>query len=72
MKKWNGILRKYTTFCNSEKPKGLAELFQLQFSGYGTTPSQSEAIVRYMELKEPIDLSKWEEVHYFSFFIFTL
>ena len=61
-KKWHGILRKYTTFCNSEKPKGLADLLQLQFSGDGTTPAQSEAIVRYMNLKEPVDLASWEAV----------
>ncbi len=35
---------------------------QLQLSGYGTTPSQSEAIVRYLGLKEPVNLSAWEAV----------
>ncbi len=46
----------------SEQPKTLAEMLQLQFSGYGTTPAQSEAIVRYMNLREPVDLSSWESV----------
>lgn len=46
----------------SEQPKTLAEMLQLQFSGYGTTPAQSEAIVHYMDLKEPVDLSTWEAV----------
>lgn len=36
---------------------------QLQLSGYGTTPSQSEAIVRYLGLKEPVNLSEWEAVY---------
>lgn len=38
---------------------------QLQLSGYGTTPSQSAAIVRYLNLKEPVDLNSWsaDDVH---------
>lgn len=36
--------------------------YKLQLSGYGTTPSQSEAIVRYLGLKEPVNLSTWESV----------
>ena len=71
-KKWGGIIRKYAAYSNSDKPKTLAEMLQvrvfflhhmqLQFSGYGTTPAQSEAIVRYMGLKEPVDLNSWEAV----------
>lgn len=30
------------------------------------TPAQSEAIVRYMGLKEPVDLSTWEAVGAFQ------
>ena len=38
---------------------------QLQLSGYGTTPSQSAAIVHYLNLKEPVDLNSWsaDDVH---------
>ncbi|KAK8816541.1 hypothetical protein WA556_001484 [Blastocystis sp. ATCC 50177/Nand II] len=59
-KRWGGIIRKYKAYQVSEQPKTLAEMLQLQFSGYGTTPAQSEAIVHYMDLKEPVDLSTWE------------
>ena len=72
-KKWGGIIRKYAAYSASDKPRTLAEMLQviillsppnsqLQLSGYGTTPSQSEALVRQLGLKEPVDLSSWEAV----------